>query len=63
MKQSQLPQSRKWVSDSFLAEYFAVNRTTIWRWVKEGRLPSPTKIGRNTTRFNYLDVVAMEAEL
>jgi hypothetical protein len=25
---------------------------TVWRWVRDGRLDPPDKIGPNTTRFN-----------
>ncbi len=56
MKQHHQP-SRKWVSDRTLAEYFEVSRCTIWRWVKIGKLPAPEKIGLNTTRWNFSDVI------
>lgn len=50
----------KWVSDSFLADYFQVHRTTIWRWSKTGRLPAPVEIGENTTRWDFDAVRATE---
>ena len=31
---------------------------TIFRWVKQGRLPRPVKIGSNTTRFLGADLNA-----
>lgn len=51
MTRLQSPQ-RKWASDRTLAAYFEVNRATIWRWVKIGKLPRPVKIGENCTRFD-----------
>ena len=38
-------------SDKILARYFNITRKTIWIWAKEGKLPSPHKIGSNTTRW------------
>jgi len=26
-----------------------VSRATVWRWVREGRLPAPFKLGKNVT--------------
>lgn len=56
------PSIRKWVTDSFLADYFDVDRTTIWRWAKKGLIPPPEKFGENTTRFNFEAVQASETE-
>ena len=28
-----------------------INHSTLWRWVKLGRFPSPVKIGPNTTAW------------
>ena len=38
-------------SDKTLARYFNTTRKTIWCWTKEGKLPSPRKLGKNTTRW------------
>ena len=38
-------------SDKTLARYFNTTRKTIWCWAKEGKLPSPHKLGKNTTRW------------
>ncbi|MCZ7652124.1 MAG: AlpA family phage regulatory protein [Thermoanaerobaculia bacterium] len=37
--------------DVDLANSLAISRATVWRWVREGRLPPPVKIGPNTTRW------------
>lgn len=34
-----------WASDRQLAARYSVSRSTIWNWVKEGKLPPPDKIG------------------
>jgi prophage regulatory protein len=47
------PLARKWVSDSFLADYYEVSRATIWRWTRLGKLPQPEKIGENCTRWDF----------
>ena len=45
----------KYLSDKTLASQMEVSRATIWRWVKEGKLPSPVKINR-CTRWSEREV-------
>ncbi|WOJ95795.1 hypothetical protein R0137_11130 [Congregibacter brevis] len=54
----QQPYSRKWVSDRFLSDRYEVSRQTIWRWAKIGKLPSPRKIGDNTSRWELAEADA-----
>jgi predicted DNA-binding transcriptional regulator AlpA len=35
-----------------VASLNGISDPTVWRWVKSGRLPKPTKLGPNTTRWN-----------
>lgn len=44
----------KYLTASELAAKLQVNRTTIWRWEKQG-LIKPTKIG-NTKRFSQSEI-------
>lgn len=46
-------------SDKVLARYFETTRKTIWLWSKEGTLPRPHKIGRNTTRWMNSEIKAL----
>lgn len=55
------PQTRKWVTDKFLSNYFQVSRVTIWAWAKSGRLPQPEKLGPNTTRWDFQKIQEGEA--
>jgi len=32
-----------------LADRLGVSRSTVWRWVNEGRLPQPFKLAERTT--------------
>jgi predicted DNA-binding transcriptional regulator AlpA len=48
---------RYWASDTDLADYFRVSRATIWRWTRIGKLPAPTKLGENTTRWKFSEAV------
>lgn len=43
---------RRYLTDRQLAEHYAVSRATIWRWVRQGRLPPPIHISAGTTRFS-----------
>ena len=46
-------------SDKVLARYYDTTRKTIWIWSKDGTLPKPHKIGKNTTRWLNSEVRAM----
>ena len=35
-----------------------VNPSTLWRWVREGKIPPPRKIGKNVNRFVKAEQVA-----
>ena len=37
-----------YLSDTALAERYSVSRNTIWRWSREGKLPTPVKINGST---------------
>ena len=37
-----------------VANVYDVSIQTIWRWLKETRVPKPTKIGRSTIWLNIL---------
>lgn len=42
---------RQFVRDVFLADRYEISRSTVWRWVREGLLPKPTKIA-GSSRFD-----------
>lgn len=50
----------KYLSDKHLAERYEVARATIWRWVREGRFPSPLKITAGCTRWKLSDIEQWE---
>ncbi|MGR3461296.1 MAG: helix-turn-helix transcriptional regulator [Roseovarius sp.] len=31
---------------------YSISRTTVWRWIKAGRLPEPVQIGPGIRRFS-----------
>lgn len=43
-----------------IAKRYAVSRATIWRWVSDGHLPKPHKLGPATTRWHLADLEAFE---
>lgn len=55
------PQTRRWVNDKFLSDYYQVSRVTIWAWAKSGRLPPPEKLGPNTTRWDFHKITEAES--
>lgn len=35
-----------------VADRYGISRTTVWRWIKAGRLPEPVQIGPGIKRFS-----------
>jgi prophage regulatory protein len=54
-------QSLQYISDKQLSERLEVSRQTIWRWVREGNLPKPIKLGSNCARWKLSEIEAWEA--
>lgn len=52
-----------YVSDVQLAARYGVSRSTIWRWVASGRLPSPVALSPGTTRWLVSEIEARDAEM
>jgi len=44
-----------------LTQRYGVSPATIWRWVNEGVLPKPHKLGPATTRWHVDDLQAFES--
>ena len=59
---SDLKQGYGWSSDIVLARHFNVSRQRIWIWAKEGKLPSPYKVGEATTRWKNEEVQEAECK-
>ncbi len=38
-----------------------INRSTLWRWVRDGHFPAPVKIGPNTTAWRAEAVIEFMA--
>ena len=48
-------------TDTKLAEYFCVNRATIWGWVKKNDFPAPIRLSPQMSRWRWSEVEAWEA--
>lgn len=48
-------------SDKQIAERYGVDRTTIWRWVKDGNFPEPVKLSKGCTRWPETPVLSWES--
>lgn len=44
------------VNDEQIAYFVGVHCTTIWAWVKRGKLPPPIKLSAGVTRWNAAEV-------
>jgi len=55
-------QNQKYLSVKKLSERYSLNRSSIWRWVKESKLPEPVKI-HGSTRWRESDLIQFEIEM
>lgn len=49
-----------WLTVDEVADLLKISRATVYRWINEGRLPCPVKVGGNgsrTSRFRRSDVL------
>jgi prophage regulatory protein len=46
--------------DIEVAIRYNISRSTIWRWVKNGRFPKPIKLGVGSTRWRFSDLETWE---
>ena len=52
-----------WLSSRHLQVRFGISRNTLSRWVREGILPTPTRIATGWPKWFLGDIQAFEAEL
>lgn len=41
----------QWMTDRDVAERYSISRISVWRWAREGIIPTPYKLGPNVTRW------------
>lgn len=56
------PDMKRYISAAQLAERYAVNRSTIWRWAQRGLLPRPIRISEHCTRWDLDEVDRVDRE-
>lgn len=45
---------------SEVAARYGISRSTVWRWLKKGKIPKPIKLGEDSTRWRLSDLEAWE---
>jgi len=50
------------LKDTEACNRYGVARSTWWRWLSEGVIPAPVKIGPRATRWKLSDLEAWEAK-
>jgi predicted DNA-binding transcriptional regulator AlpA len=40
--------SHRLISARDTAAFYGIGQSTLWRWINEGRIPQPIRIGRRT---------------
>ena len=51
----------QFLTDKKVAERYSSSRSTIWRWLSEGKLPKPVKLNGTSTRWKLSDLEQWEA--
>lgn len=51
-----------YLKDLEACERYGVSRSTWWRWLAEGVIPSPVKIGPRATRWKLSDLMQWEQQ-
>lgn len=52
----------RYASDAQLAARYSVSRSTIWRWVHRGILPTPVHLSAGCTRWPLDEIERRDAE-
>lgn len=50
------------LTDHQVAAALGLGRSTVWRWVTEGRLPQPVRLSGKCTRWRAADIEAFVAQ-
>lgn len=53
--------NKKYLKDVDVADRYSVSRVSVWRWVREGRLPAPISLSPGTTRWAIDELDATDA--
>ena len=52
-----------WTYKQLSHRFGGKSRVQIWRWVRDGRFPTPVQLGPNSVAFRVKDVLEWEAGL
>lgn len=52
-----------YLADRDLAARYRVSRVTVWRWCRQGLLPTPIKLSAQCSRWLFSEVEAYEQRL
>lgn len=61
MKSNQTPQPPAYLRLADMRTRYRVSGSTIWNWCKTNGLPTPHKLGANTTVWKLADLLQWEA--
>ena len=51
---------KKYLNDKKVAERYSIARSTVWHLVRKHKLPAPTKISENITRWSVAELDAFD---
>lgn len=54
-------EARPFLTAREVASRYGVAVSSVWRWVREGAMPAPVKLGQTCTRWRLEDLKEFEA--
>lgn len=53
-------QKNQYLSDLCVCKRYKISRSTLWRWLKDGLIPSPVRIGPRAVRWSLSELLVWE---
>ncbi|WP_446719047.1 helix-turn-helix transcriptional regulator [Halomonas sp. 3F2F] len=53
----------RYLTDLCICKRYKISRSTVWRWIKDGVIPPPIRIGPRAVRWRLSVLVAWERTL
>lgn len=54
---------KQFLTPQEVADRYGISKTTVWKWVRDGKLAAPVKLAEQTTRFKLADLLEWEQTL
>ncbi|WP_193085512.1 AlpA family phage regulatory protein [Halomonas sp. 3F2F] len=53
-------EKNQYLSDLCICKRYKISRSTLWRWIKDGHMPAPVRIGPRAVRWSLSALLSWE---